>query len=858
MQIGEVLFCKDDSKVVIKDFNDNDIYIEYNGCVYKRPKSIIGVDLFFYDKDGYDADGYNEYGINRKLDIKDGSKADVDFIPLETHLYHNTYGEGKFIKFKKSGKSLFIIVLFEIGEKEFVFPECMIKNFLSLKISEKLTKQQEVIKTEYGKIEFNKEKDFFDLITTEIDNVLYEVSSNNEIERFSYTEIADGVYARNYSGYDSRENKLRVLRNKPYFAAIETKEHGKLYIGKNSYGQIVDWADPVCSIYYNYPVYIGQKMPGLSLVRDFDIGNGSFINFFDKYNKKTDTISDDNLLQKIKEQREDKTTHDIINSIRTNQYNILTAPITNNIVVEGCAGSGKTMILLHRLHYILRNNKSITDNMIYVLSPTSLLIAECDELSNVLGVNKVAKYSNTTFYNEVIEKSAKKLTVDLPDNRVSIMNNETICHEKLKEIYSFESINSIYNSVYSILYSIDKKQDFASMEKKKILKLKRDFATKNNLDYNKIWSEEFYDVYKKSREELRTTSIENVSAILNNIRTERLSKENLEYRISILNLFKNNEVLLSPLTRLYKSDNNSNKIYNQSDAYSNTFKFLNLINFQVENTSFKNPFTEFDNDYIRIYKRDKCFEKFTSGECLLYLYYIILSLIEEKKVIENFQSDVFFEWEQFYLAYIMREFSNFSLEEAVLCFIDEFQDYSKEEINLVKKVFPFAKINYWGDFNQRINGKGISIDNFKNLIINDKVLSYKINENYRNASEITEYINNCFNINMISIGLSGTVTEMSLNDIKKVDIESNDRAAIIYGSLDELYELLPILSEGKYDYNILNPENEKIERGIFNILSVYRAKGLEFEKVIVLESKMTQKEKYVSMTRALDELYVIK
>ena len=217
-----------------------------------------------------------------------------------------------------------------------------------------------------------------------------------------------------------------------------------------------------------------------------------------------------------------------------------------------------------------------------------------------------------------------------------------------------------------------------------------------------------------------------------------------------------------------------------------------------------------------------------------------------------------YEWERFYLAYIMREFSNFSVEDAVLCFIDEFQDYSKEEMRFVQKVFPFAKINYWGDFNQRINGKGISIDDFKQHIMKKEHLSFTINENYRNAKEITEYINSCFNINMIPIGLSGTINELTKEDIKNIDIASDDRVAIIYGDLDELHEVLLILSESGYDYKISNPTNEKIERGIFNILSVQQAKGLEFEKVIVIEKQMSQKQKYVSMTRALNDLYVVK
>ena len=47
---------------------------------------------------------------------------------------------------------------------------------------------------------------------------------------------------------------------------------------------------------------------------------------------------------------------DIIKTIQSNQNSIIRQPLNSNLIVQGCAGSGKTMIMLHRLSYLKFNN----------------------------------------------------------------------------------------------------------------------------------------------------------------------------------------------------------------------------------------------------------------------------------------------------------------------------------------------------------------------------------------------------------------------------------------------------------------------------------------------------------------------
>ena len=50
----------------------------------------------------------------------------------------------------------------------------------------------------------------------------------------------------------------------------------------------------------------------------------------------------------------------------------------------------------------------------------------------------------------------------------------------------------------------------------------------------------------------------------------------------------------------------------------------------------------------------------------------------------------------------------------------------------------------------------------------------------------------------------------------------------------------------------------KISRSKINIMTVYESKGLEFSSVVVVDDGMSEAERYIAYTRALNELAVIK
>jgi len=93
-------------------------------------------------------------------------------------------------------------------------------------------------------------------------------------------------------------------------------------------------------------------------------------------------------------------------------------------------------------------------------------------------------------------------------------------------------------------------------------------------------------------------------------------------------------------------------------------------------------------------------------------------------------------------------------------------------------------------------------------------------------------------------------------ELINLDIKTNDRVVYIYkdnsleqSQIDELSEIANV--------NYLLADTKEIRREVINICPISIAKGLEFDIVIAEINLMDENEKYVAMTRALRELWVV-
>lgn len=199
--------------------------------------------------------------------------------------------------------------------------------------------------------------------------------------------------------------------------------------------------------------------------------------------------------------------------------------------------------------------------------------------------------------------------------------------------------------------------------------------------------------------------------------------------------------------------------------------------------------------------------------------------------------------------------------------IDEAQGIAPEEIRLLYNINDGrAVFNMFGDVYQHVEGtKGINSWSEYNDVLDFDM--YEMQENYRNASQITEFCNKQFNMNMLAINTPGKGVHELLTDTEfynemitqLVDIQRTGLAAILIRSDAEARYLLnrfPMFVNKFHDMTSEESGLQGLHRTRWNIINIDDAKGLEFSSVIVLSGRMSRNEKYIAYTRALDELFV--
>lgn len=126
--------------------------------------------------------------------------------------------------------------------------------------------------------------------------------------------------------------------------------------------------------------------------------------FEEEYDIRENSEITDPLLHKIlADKRRQHEMTNIVFSIQEKQREIMNLPHDKNIIVQGCAGSGKTMILLHRISLLLNDYPELKAEDILILTPNELFNESLQGISAELEITKVKRKSIDLFYQELLE-----------------------------------------------------------------------------------------------------------------------------------------------------------------------------------------------------------------------------------------------------------------------------------------------------------------------------------------------------------------------------------------------------------------------------------------------------------------------
>lgn len=215
----------------------------------------------------------------------------------------------------------------------------------------------------------------------------------------------------------SKLRKLRKAANNPFFGKIEVDFDGdeeSFYIGLTSIMNdndliINDWRSPISTLFYNAKIGNTSYRAPVGII-DCKLLQREQIKI---KNRKIDRIvgtdlhvSDDEL-QKVLSKNSNGKMKNIVTTIQEEQNEVIRNLKDSKIIVQGCAGSGKTSVALHRLSYLLYNdNKSNSENML-IFSPSDIFSSYISNVLPDLGDNNVLQTTFSDFANAFINRFDK-------------------------------------------------------------------------------------------------------------------------------------------------------------------------------------------------------------------------------------------------------------------------------------------------------------------------------------------------------------------------------------------------------------------------------------------------------------------
>ncbi len=194
--------------------------------------------------------------------------------------------------------------------------------------------------------------------------------------------------------------ELAYLEKEPYFARIDLQDglsSHSYYIGKfgitdNEVPLVTDWRTKIASIFYKYrypqknvtyKTETDSYTYDLTLKRTYEIDDGELVKF---YNNDLQFDDSSQISRKI-DGRTGGTLEDIIETIQEGQLDIIESDPRQTCIVQGCVGSGKSTVAIHKLAHIFFNFPDLIHaNRSILIARNQILVSYLSTLFPKLGI----------------------------------------------------------------------------------------------------------------------------------------------------------------------------------------------------------------------------------------------------------------------------------------------------------------------------------------------------------------------------------------------------------------------------------------------------------------------------------------
>jgi DNA helicase-2/ATP-dependent DNA helicase PcrA len=658
---------------------------------------------------------------------------------------------------------------------------------------------------------------------------------------------------------------IQEALDSPYFGRVDFKEddtekYESFYIGRVKITRldiltiqdilVFDWRDPVATIFYecqdgraSYDVLDRYHYSGdVNLKRQYKIVRSILEKISDDYifdqlasRQKEALLADPFLTERLLQGTSNKL-KDIVTSIRAEQNKIIRETLHQIIIIQGVAGSGKSTIGLHRLSYLLYNEKLDPQKMM-VIAPNKLFLdyicellpeIDADDVRQLTFTDVVTEIAQTTFSIKQDEKAQLFLESKVQDSR----------REQL-------------GAVAKVKGSLEFMQVLEAWIEKKIEK----FCVK--LKEIRLFDDKLLITKEQQIEKFMEGS---TSSTPYNERVKTLTGY-IQFRLR--NFL---EVLEIEQQRKVGS---TDKIYEQYTKHATQFLGSHFLKWSCD---------DIITSYIEVFSNKSIFKPFKKKNYdVPFITEYSLGILQEGKVEREDLAPLC------YLTYLVSGWNHITKFEHIV--VDEAQDLNALEFMILKLLSKNSSFTIMGDISQGITSYR-SIESWqvlmKEVFADVKSVYREVNYSYRSAREIVE----CFN-KVMPKGHSAAIPVYEIGKdpvYQQVKTEAETVAAIedaikgfkerecksigiitkLESSSISLYHALREKGIDQEDLHLITSDTLSYQGGI-SILPVGLAKGLEFDGVIMCDASDKEfknnnfdaKLLYVALSRPLYYLHIL-
>lgn len=706
-------------------------------------------------------------------------------------------------------------------------------NRLSYEYTEKLERQKELLK-ESSTIKINNSSN----------EAMWE--SSGELREFEQNLT---IKSNELNQVQNRRAVLTKMQEDPYFGRIdyhniEENEEEQIYVGIGSLfdegdNLIVDWRAPISALYYEGNVGDTVKLRfgehseafQVDLKRQFRVKNGHITGMID-----TDNVMGDPYLLEVLESSSSNQMGPVIATLQKEQNRIVRESTSKNVLIQGVAGSGKTVVMMQKIAYMLyayRNFLKAEDILLF--SPNRIFQAYISQVLPSLGEWDVEGNTFSQF-----------MTRRLP---------------------SFDLLSADvggaapFNAVKGSLEAYEAMQKYGRLLKKKHLRF-RDILLNDEVLISKEEIEFYYNTIESKG---------SLAAKLEILRVQLLQKLEILKEEAVNADWVDEELQHLSESSMHQFERKTHDItrmesYIRKEIVAKAFR---VVEKKINNQSHIRFLAQYIH-FLRVLPQLVDLSSFgvTKEEWEEHVKQVVETLRDKEMSIEDMTA---------YYALLLQMKGIMQQKSYQYICIDEIQDITPFQLKLLKELYPRAKYVMAGDLNQNIWQNRLSEQELSAIFAEEAIESHLLLTSYRSTAEIMAFADQF----------------ASLSERKAKPIRSREKPTVFYADEDDFSEELrerisgrlargervallaptvkaaqqfeAVVQNWELDSQTIYDEDDFLSKSLI-LMPISLAKGLEFDVAVGIGTADSladlSKESYHQIwytifSRAMHELYVV-